>query len=188
MPCAASNADLQAQGHLLISDIDDSSPADKSNIVAALKQTSDLVLYFGHGTEDSWLTNAKATADSSNISSASGKSVVSVACKTGRQLGPDAVTAGSTAWLAFTIKVPVISVYKTKDPLGEAIVDALAGLGRAKSVGDVRDDLVSNLDALVTEYDSGRYSCHPQATMAYFAVMALRDHVVALGKNRHVPL
>src|SRR6516165_8590066 len=74
--------------HTKSQDINQYSPADAKTISAAIGSSADLVLYFGHGDDTSWLTSGSATIDASNVHPASGKAVVSVACKTGCNLGP----------------------------------------------------------------------------------------------------
>jgi len=179
---------LTAQGHTKTVDVDQLTPANTSNIVAALKSSSDLICYFGHGDEDSWLTNSAITVDKSNVSAAAGKAVVSVACKTGKGLGPDAITAGVEAWLGFTCKVAVITPHKGVDPIGDAIVDGLSVLATAKTMQEAHDEIRSQMDQLVTEYDTGKYALHPAANIGYFAALALRDHVVVHGNSGFVPL
>ena len=179
---------LTASGHTKAIDVDNLTPADTPNIVAALKSSSNLICYFGHGDESNWLTHNATTVDKSNVSAAAGKAVVSVACKTARGLGPDAITAGVEAWLGFTCKVPVITPHKGVDPVGDAIVDGLTVLGAAKTMQEARDEIRSKMDQLVTEYDTGKYALHPAANIGYFAALALRDHVVVHGNTGFVPL
>jgi hypothetical protein len=180
-------------GHNLVADVDDYTPPSSLQIDAALKGSYDIVFYFGHGNEDAWLTNAQVTIDASNISSASGKTVVSIACKTGQKLGPNAITAGVNSWLGFTIKVPVLAAHKNQDPLGDAIAAVLAGQAHShsaqpRSMQRIRDDLVAEFKNLAKAYDTGNLKLRPEATVAYFALLALSDHVVVHGNSNHVPL
>ncbi|MBV9771531.1 MAG: hypothetical protein JOZ32_18315 [Bryobacterales bacterium] len=92
------------------------------------------------------------------------------------------------AWLGFTIKVAVIKPHKNSDPIGAAIVNGLALLGRQATLQQTRDQLASNFDQLVTEYDTGKYMMHPEAEIGYFAAMSLRDHVVVHGTVNFQPL
>jgi hypothetical protein len=179
---------LKAGGHSKAIDVDNLTPANSSNILAALKSGSSLICYFGHGDEGSWLTHSATTVDKSNVSAAAGRAIVSVACKTARGLGPDAITAGVEAWLGFTCKVAVITPHKGVDPIGDAIVDGLTELGAAKTMQEARDEIRSKMDKLVTEYDTGKYAMHPAANIGYFAALALRDHVVVHGNTGFVPL
>jgi len=175
-------------GHYKHNDVDDHSPADKATISAALSGTGDLICYFGHGNETAWLTGGSATVDASNVGVASPKAVVSIACKTACLLGPDSVTSGIICWLGFTINVPVVSPHRTHDPFGDAIVNGLAGLGKGKSMQQVRDDIASNLDQLSVAFDTGALNSHPASTLCYFSAMCLRDHVVVHGNSAHKPL
>jgi hypothetical protein len=177
-----------ANGHTIAKDVDDSTPADTKNIVAAVRGKTDLICYFGHGDEHSWLTNSTPTFDASNVVAATGKAVVSVACKTGCNLGPAAITAGALAWLGFTIKVAIMAPHKNVDPIGDAIVDGLEFLANNRTMQEARDEISANFDRLVGDYDSGRYSSHPEAEFGYFAALSLRDHVVLHGQSNCTPL
>lgn len=88
-------ANLNAIGHTTAADIGDWSPANTANISAALSSAqATLICYFGHGDKDRWLTAGSLTADHSHFTTAKSKAVVSIACKTGCNLGSDAITAG----------------------------------------------------------------------------------------------
>jgi hypothetical protein len=180
---------LTQSGHSIVVDVDDMTPASASTILAAVGKSADLVCYFGHGDETSWLTGGASSLSASNASSIRAGAVVSVACKTGCKFGPSAITAGVRSWLGFTIRVPVIPPHKTKDPMGDAIVNGLAQLATQGTMQMARDEIVKLLDQVVTDYDSGgRYSSHPGASFGYFAAMALRDHVVVHGDYNQKPL
>lgn len=169
-------------------DVDSGTPADATEITKVLGGSADLICYFGHGDEDHWLTSGAPTIDAGNVSAAAGKAILSIACRAGRNLGPDAITAGVISWLGFTIAVPVIAPHKTHDPIGEAIVRALAGLGGKGTMQQARDDMAAEFDQLVDDYDTGKFSTHPAAPLGYFAAMCLRDHVVLHGKTSCQPL
>jgi hypothetical protein len=180
---------LLTPAHHKAADVSDRTPAGASQVQTAAATACDVVFYFGHGSFDRWVTSGTTTLDASSASALSGKPVVSIACKTARDLGPDAITAGATAWLGFTIKVPVIKPHRTKDPLGEAIVNALSCLANGDAMQQARDAVAANLDGLVSDYDTGGvYAHHPEAGIAYYAVMCLRDHVIVHGTPGHVPL
>lgn len=179
---------FQQNGHTLVSEVNDTTPPSQSNIVNCLGHRSDLICYFGHGDEDSWLTSGSPTIESANISSAANKAVVSIACKTGQNLGPSAITAGVVAWLGFTVKVAVNPIYKGSDPVGEAIVDGLACLGTGGSLQDAHDRMASNFDQLVQDYDTGSLSRIPDAGLGYFSCMIMRDRIVVHGNVNHTPL
>jgi hypothetical protein len=180
---------LNSKGHSVVVDVDDTTPPDATNIVTAVGKTADVVFYFGHGDETSWLTKGGSTLSASNASGIVAGAVVSVACKTGCSFGPSAITAGVRSWLGFTIKVPVIAPHKTKDPIGEAIVNGIAQLATQGTMQMACDEIVALLDQVVTDYDSGgKYSSHPGASFGYFAAMALRDHVVVHGSHSLKPL
>jgi hypothetical protein len=168
--------------------VDDLSPADRAHILAALKSAGNLICYFGHGNEHSWLTASVSTAISSDFVPATGKAVVSIACRTGCKLGPDAITAGVEAWLGFTIKVAVIAPHLGLDPIGDAIVAGVSVLGSGKTMQDSRDALYSELDTVATGYDTGKWSSHPGAALKYYAALAMRDHIVLHGTTTFVPL
>lgn len=180
---------LKTAGHTLASDVDNLTPADRTNIENAISGTGTVIFYFGHGDEDKWRKVAQSLLDTTNIQKSRGKCVISIACKTGRNLGPDSIIAGAEAWLGFNIAVGVISPYKGFDPIGEALVDALAEFGSNCSVQDVRDEVVSNLDKVAKDHDNGgSYANHHNAVLVYFTAVAMRDNVVALGNNGYKPL
>jgi hypothetical protein len=180
-------AALSIDGHNVVVDVDDTAPADSQTIRAALVQAARLIVYFGHGDERSWLTLGAPTVDSTNVDAVAGKAVVSVACRTGKVLGPDAITAGAVAWLGFTIKVPVIAPHKNRDPIGDAICDGLGTLAGG-TMQHARDEIAAQCDMLVQSFDAGSLSRHPASAMGYYAAMALRDHVVIHGNSQHEPL
>jgi hypothetical protein len=180
--------ELVKRGHSKTTDIDDRTPPDVANIGSALSGSAHLICYFGHGDENSWLTSQSSTLNSSNAVRAKGKAVVSVACKTGCNLGPHAITAGVVSWLGFTIKVAIIAPHKNTDPIGTAIVDGVALLGSHGTMQQARDKMAANFDQLVTDYDTGRFKMHPGAEFGYFAAMSMRDHVVVHGRVNLQPL
>lgn len=179
---------LGANGHSLDIDVRDITPPDRTNIEAAINGLSDVIFYFGHGDEQSWKTNGQPTLDSTNASQASGKTVVSVACKTGRSLGPDAILAGVDAWLGFNISVAVVRPYKGFDPLGEAIVEALEFLGQGGSVQFARNILEVKLEQVASDHDTGKFKNHPDAPLIYFSALAMQANLVVLGNQKSAPL
>jgi hypothetical protein len=187
--CSALVAELAARGHTLVEEVDELTPADTGSIEAALSAPATLVCYFGHGTPDSWQTNGETTIDKSNAGAAASKVVVSIACFTGRNLGPDAVNAGVTSWLGFTMKIPVIAPYKALDPVGEALVRGLEDLSTAGTIGDVRDSLITAFDELAVDYDDGgALAGHPAQPVGYYGALALKANVVVAGSKTAVPL
>jgi hypothetical protein len=186
--CDDLTAELSAGGHVVVSDVVANTPPDEVQIKATLRQEANLACYFGHGDEHSWLTDSVATIDKRNVQAAAGKAVVSIACSTGCNLGPDAIAAGVTAWLGFTLDLPIIRPHKNIDPIGEAIVSGLACLGTGGTVQEARDAIAANLGSLVSEFRSGYLRHHPGASAGYFATMAAMDRVVAHGSVHHQPL
>jgi hypothetical protein len=182
------DADFRTFGHSLTRDIDDTTPADATNVLGVFGGLVNLICYFGHGNEDSLLTKGLPTVDKASISLTPGVAVVSVACKTGTNLGPAAITAGANAWLGFTIKVPVIAPHRTIDTIGDAVFDGLKGLGNGDTMQQALDALRQSFDDLVTKYDSGSYRSHPASPIGYYSAMALRDHVVLHGNGKCAPL
>ncbi len=177
-----------AGGHTKLVDVDDLSPADHRNIVSSLGSQVSLICYFGHGNEHVWLTGGASTVTSNDFAHAASKAVVSIACKTGCNLGPDAITSGVEAWIGFTTYVAVISPYKGVDPIGDAIVAGLTGLGYGQTMQQSRDELYSQLDTVANEYDTGMFSTHPNANLKYYAAIAMRDHLVLHGTASFAPL
>lgn len=179
---------LVSRSHARVENIDQHSPADRATIEAAISKAADLVCYFGHGTETAWTTSNTATLDNHNVARLLDKVVVSVACKTGRNLGPDAVLSGVSAWIGFNISVATIRTHKGIDPIGDAIVDGVLKFDGGGTVRSVVDAIAANLDQVAIDHDTGKHSGHPNAKIVYFAALALRHHVVALGKTSATPL
>jgi|GEM_PF-5474146 len=181
---------LVTAGHTQTQDVDDLTPADAPHVVAATTAATDLVCYFGHGTETEWTTHGVATLDAVSATACQKKAVVSVACKTGTQLGSDAITAGAHAWLGLTIKliVPAPYPYTWTDPFEDAYVTGLSVLGTGATMQNAKDALVTELDQLATAYDTGAYSGHPNSAIGYLSAIAQRDHLVLHGTASHCPL
>jgi hypothetical protein len=182
------SAAFAKSGHTKLADVDDLSPANQANIIAALGSAVSLICYFGHGDEHSWLAGGAVMVQAADFSIAGAKAVVSAACKTGCNLGPDAVTSGVEAWLGFTLNVAVIAPHKGVDPIGDAIVAGLSVLGAGRTMQQSRDELYSELDKVVAGYDTGAFSAHPGATLKYYAALAMRDHLVLHGTSGFTPL
>jgi len=178
---------LQTASHAASVDVDQHTPADLTNIAAAIKLPVDLVLYFGHGDVACWLTNGAATVNARDISFGHAPAVVSIACKTTAALGPAAIIAGAPAYLGFSIRVPVIAPHKNVDLIGNAIVDGLRTLANGGTMQRARDAIAANFDSLASALDTGPLSKHPAVGVAYYAAMALRDHIVLLGQSNHQP-
>ena len=182
-----------SMAHSLAKDVVKRTPADSLNVQAAYKSGGDLLCYFGHGEADCWETGGAPTLQSISLPPTCPSAVISIACKTGCQLGPDAITAGVMSWLGFTVKVGVIAPYASLhgsvDTIGDAIVNGLKVLGTGASMQDARDEIEIELDKLVDAYDTGgAYSHHPDASIGYFVAAYMRDHVVLHGKSSLCPL
>jgi len=187
--CSELVDELVAAGHELIEDVNEQTPADSASIEAALEMPAELVCYFGHGTPDSWQTDGQTTIESGNVGRAAGKTVVSIACLTGRNLGPDAVTAGVSSWLGITIKVPVLPPHKNVDPMGSAFVSGLRHLSRSATIGDVRDSLIAAFEQLAVDYDDGgRFAGRPDQPIGYYGAHALKDSIEVSGRKTAIPL
>ena len=187
--CDEFTAAMTAGGHTIVEDVDDLSPADTKTIIAAFRRTADLICYFGHGEDDAWSTHGAVTVDGASILAARGKCVISIACNTGRAMGPNAVTGGVASWLGFTIQVPVVSPYKTRDGFGEAIVEGLKTLVSGGTMQQARDDVSDALDALSRDFDTGgSLSGHAHAWLGHFGAIALHDHVTVNGTASVSPL
>jgi hypothetical protein len=186
---------LGAKGHKVsveVTDVrvkkSDLSPADTTNISSALGEPVNLICYLGHGDTHNWLTGGAPTVSSKDFIAAKSKAIVSIACKTGRSLGPDANTAGVEAWLGFSSKVAVVNT-NGRYPIGDAIVDGLSVLGSGKTMQEARDEVYAQLDQVVKDYDmGGKYQSHSTATLGYFSALAMRDHLVLHGTASFAPL
>jgi hypothetical protein len=188
--CDELRAEFEAKGHWFANWVDERTPADRAGTENALRERADLVCYFGHGAPDAWLTHDQATVDQANVRAAAGKAVVCIACLTSRELAPEAITAGVTVWLGFTIKVPVIDPHKNVDPIGEAMVAGLKWLASGASVGEAGDVLVGTLGEIADECEDlgGRFHNHPGRWATYYGALALQGHLVVHGDPHHRPL
>lgn len=179
---------LADHGHLLIHEVDGYPPPDSARITEALRVDTNLVCYFGHGSPDAWLTDSLPTLDGSNVDAASGKAVVAVACYTARGLGPGAVLAGAVAWFGFTMEVATFPPYRNREPIGEAIAEAVGGLAAGNSLGELQNDLVARLFDLAHQYQFGALRLFPLAQTARFFCMALAGQIAVHGARDHRPL
>jgi hypothetical protein len=183
----ALEASLVAGGHNVVSDVTDLTPADTANIRSALGAAATLICYFGHGETHSWLTAGAVTVNATDFPAAVGKAVVSIACKTGCNLGPDAITSGVETWLGFTSRVAIMATAAGTYPLGDAIVDGLSLLGTSKTMQEARDEIYANLDQVLKDYDTGgKYATDP--VIGYWSALAMRDHLVLHGNVAFKPL
>ena len=89
--CSDLQVELEAMGHKLADAVDDRTPANRQEVETALQSPVNLVCYFGHGTKDALLTYDVETLGPQNVVAATQQAIVSVACLTGRELGPEAV-------------------------------------------------------------------------------------------------
>ena len=176
-------------GHFLTTDVDDTTPADAANVLGVLGGADPLVCYFGHGDANSLLANGSATADVKTIQAMTGMAIVAIACKTASGLAPAAIKAGAEAWLGFTISLPVIAPHKGVDPIGEAIVRGLAGLGNHGTMQQALNDIKTEMHQVVADHDTtGIQKDHPRRWEIYYGALATRDHVVLHGRPGCAPL
>jgi hypothetical protein len=177
--------------HSLVMDLDGSKTwADQSAVLAAVAQPAGLLLYFGHGETDCWLTGGQRTIDIANVSTLAKKTVISIVCKTSCILAGAAITGNATAWLGFTIVFPILSPYSNIDPIGDALVRALRVLVSGQPVQQARDQVAAEFDQLADDFETGSLSGWPRTErlLGYYAAMNVRDHVVAHGSIGVVPL
>jgi hypothetical protein len=176
------------QSHACVHDVDGNTPADSANVQAALGVSAQLVLYFGHGDESSWLTSNSPTVDISNVSLGQDKAVVSVACKTSCLLAPAAIRGGVIAWLGFAAKIPIIDKHKGSDPIGDALVSSLSLLGSGGTMQDAHDAIVAEFARLVADFETGSLSGLHISPVGYYASMVMRDQCIVSGTATHIPL
>ncbi len=178
-----------AVDHATAAVIDDSSPCDRTRAAIALA-AADLILFFGHGSPTDLVgTDGASAVDKSNIAIASGRSLVAVACLAGRDLGPDAITAGVEVFLGWNAKL----LWLAPPPgglgeFGSAIVDSLAIFGTGASVEQVKERLRDELDAVAEYYRTGPGSTNPDALIAYYGAAAAAGQVAVCGNEKKVPL
>jgi hypothetical protein len=103
-----------------------------------------------------------------------------VACKTGVQFGPDAITAGVKSWMGLTVKLGYVAA-PGLDPFGDAAVRALSILDPGVSMQDLLNKWIDEFDQLVTACDTGGLHASALGQLAYFVAVAVRDHVVLHG-------
>jgi hypothetical protein len=178
--CGVLSNKLTVDGHTLASDVHGQ---NRQATETALSGSGSVVFFFGHGVADALLDADRAVLiDQSNIVLANGKSLAAVACDSARDLGTEAVQQGVTCYLGFETELPVFRVGAQRPDLLQLIVDALAGLGKGVSFGDVCADLKHHFKWVGDYYSkTGRGAAHPNRQVLMFAARALEGLTVAKG-------
>jgi hypothetical protein len=159
-----------------------------SYVEFSLRVAKALVLYFGHGNAHCWIVDGTPIVCDDEIGAARGKAVVSIACDTGIAMGPSAIRSGIKSWLGFTIPIVSLVPHRNKDPLGDAIVDALRPLLSGGSMGEAADNVRAKLAALSNEFrPEHTHGNHPAAWLGFFAAKAMSECVVLHGNPAFRP-
>jgi hypothetical protein len=176
---------LEGNGHRTYVDVSVSSSCDRGACEAALTAPVPMLLFFGHGTKDSLLDfSGEALIDRNNVSMAVGKTVVSVACEAGLELGPMAVQAGVRAHLGWNVLLLWLARPPYKALYGEAIVRPLSLLGEGGSISEVADELQRSLNKVTHQYRAAS-GADRNAKLAYYAAAAAAGQIAVDG-DRHV--
>ena len=146
---------LRIAGHPTDVDISFASPADRPRCELALSARVPLLLFFGHGDVTALLGSMREPViDESNLARAAGKTLVSIACEAGREVGPAAIQAGVRAHLGWNVLL--LWLGSDAAAYGEAIVEPLASLGVGASISEVGDALREGLTPWPDAIASGR--------------------------------
>ncbi len=181
--------DALRAAHHLDTDLDGAqTPTHRSAVLAAVQQAADLVLYFGHGDYNCWLTEGQPTITTADVSAFADKAVVSIACKTSSILAGAAITGGATAWLGWTSRFPVLPPHLNVDSIGETLNNARRRLSAGETMQSARDYVRIEFEALAGDFDSGPLASQPNAMVGYLAALVIRDHVVVHGDAWLAPL
>jgi hypothetical protein len=127
--------------------------------------TGDVILYFGHGSEDS-LGDPKLV-DTTTIASASGRTVVAIACLSAETLGPDAVSSHNIkAYLGFS---EPLFVYNASPALfGFEIARRLASyLAGVTTLSQAQNGMAADLQVIEALYHTGASADHIDAPMIW---------------------
>jgi hypothetical protein len=179
---------LESSGHRTFIDVSQHSPCDRDACMTALAAPTPLLFFFGHGNEDALLgSHHEAVVDKSNVSAAAGKTLVSVACEVGLDLGPHAVQAGARAHLAWDVLLLWLARPAELVAYGEAIVRPLSHFGRGGSISEVADELRQSLNGIARRYRRAPPHDH-NAKLAYYAAAAAAGQITIHGDRRVRPL
>jgi hypothetical protein len=144
-----------------------------------------MLFFFGHGDKDTLLDSAgEPLIDKDNVSMAAGKTLVSVACEAGLELGPAAVQAGTRAHLGWNVRLLWLTRPPYKALYGEAIVRPLSLFGHGSSISEVADELQRALNKVTHHYRAAA-DTNRNAKLAYYAAAAAAGQIAVDG-DRHV--
>ncbi len=174
---------LESDGYSTSENVTVATPCDRNTSEAALRGPSALLFFFGHGSESALLgTDRHPLIEMDDFSKAIGKTIVSVACEAGLELGPAAIQAGVRAHLGWNVLLlwlgPDASLY------GDTIINPLALLGKGSSLGEVEEELRRSLNEIARHYRP-LINRHPNQKLAYYAAAAAAGQL-ALDGDRHV--
>jgi hypothetical protein len=174
---------LTAAGHPSRFDISVDSSCDRPTCEAALRTGVPLVTFFGHGDLNALLGSfQEPVIDENNLTLAAGKTLVSVACEAGREIGPAAIQAGVRAHLGWNVLL--LWLGSDAATYGEAIVEPLSRLGVGASISEVSDALRDRFNAVAQLYRP-RSAYDSNAKLAYYAAAAAAGQI-AIDGDRHV--
>ncbi len=139
--------------------------------------------FFGHGDSTALLGSVREPVfDENNLALAAGKTLVSVACEAGREVGPAAIQAGARAHLGWNVLL--LWLGSDAATYGEAIVEPLARLGAGASISEVADALRDRLNAVAQRHRK-RSPYDSNAKLAYYGAAAAAGQI-AIDGDRHV--
>ena len=151
-------------GVYVVSDLAGPASATPAAVQAALA-TADVILYFGHGREDS--LGHPVLVDMTTIAGASGRTVIAIACRSGKTLGPHAVSTHSIQnYLGFS--EPLFAYIASPGVIGFELAQRLAAyLTGLTNLSQTQSDIDADLQAIEALYDTGARSTHPDALMIW---------------------
>ncbi len=175
---------FERSGHQIAIDVDAAFPCDRSSCEDAMASSIEALFFFGHGDGESLLGPSHSQLiDEFNSRKASGKTVVSVACEAGLELGPRLVQAGARAHLGWNVLLLWLDDPNDVMAFGEALVQPLSGLGQGRSVSQVADELQRSLNEVARKHRSNLVNRNSK--LAYYAAAAAAGQISVDG-DRHV--
>lgn len=154
------------RGSIVLSLVDlKGSMADRVKVEQSI-ENSDVILYFGHGTKHA-MGNPDALLDHANIYTCAGKILISVACETALDIGPEAINNNTRTFLGFDDE---LVVYLGKPGIfGSVFVQALLPLlTGSSSVMDSKDKLVTLFQTIEKHYRTSSAN-DPDAAIIWLA-------------------
>jgi len=136
--------------------------------VTSAMRDAPAIFYFGHGSEDAWITQDSSIrlADSENIGSARGSLVIAMACFSLTQLGTDAIERGVRTYIGCSKRLATIRASREFAVAGASAVSVLCSGGNASQFVEAMQGRFSLLNEY---YRNGAGRRLPNSTIHWVA-------------------